>query len=137
MKKIVVTTQTLILLTKPLLLTSESVENDAHIALNSPLDPNLDMLQFRFNNKLKTSFKMLKQADVSGCDAEPYESPLKTLTINDCPPESTTASRYPMIDGTCNNRMDRRRGKAKFPLKRLLPAAYEDDGNSIRLSVTG
>ena len=79
----------------------------------------------------------MKGADTGDtCDAEPNESPLKILTINDCPPESSIASRYPMIDGTCNNRLDRRRGKAKFPLKRLLPAAYEDDGNSVRVSVT-
>ena len=36
-------------------------------------------------------------------------------------------ARYPTIDGSCNNCIDPRLGKAFLPLKRLLAANYEDD----------
>ena len=63
------------------------------------------------------------------CETEPL------LKQPSCP--THLFSRYPSIDGTCNNRIDARRGKSKFPLKRLLPAAYDDDGSSDRKSFLG
>ena len=43
--------------------------------------------------------------------------------------------RYPLVDGSCNNRIDEARGQAFRPLKRLLPAKYDDDVETIRKSV--
>ena len=42
--------------------------------------------------------------------------------------------RYPLFDGTCNNRIDINRGKAFRPLKRLVPAKY-DDGFQARVNI--
>ena len=41
--------------------------------------------------------------------------------------EGQDNARYPTIDGSCNNCIDPRLGKAFIPLKRLLTANYEDD----------
>ena len=41
--------------------------------------------------------------------------------------EGQDNARYPTIDGSCNNCVDPRLGKAFIPLKRLLTANYEDD----------
>lgn len=47
-----------------------------------------------------------------------------------------TNQRYPLYDGSCNNRLDISRGQAFRPLKRLLPAKYADDVELVRESVT-
>ena len=41
--------------------------------------------------------------------------------------EGQDNARYPTIDGSCNNCIDPRLGKAFIPLKRLLTANYEDN----------
>ena len=58
------------------------------------------------------------------------------LAVPQCKPTDDPLYHYPTTDGSCNNRVDPRRGKAKFPLKRILPAAYAADGSSPRLSST-
>ena len=55
----------------------------------------------------------------------PYRSPI------------VTEQRYPLYDGSCNNRIDAARGQAFRPLKRLLPAKYADGVEMVRNSVTG
>ena len=45
--------------------------------------------------------------------------------------------RYPLYDGTCNNRIDVNRGKSFRPLKRLVPANYGDTFQTIRSSIRG
>ena len=50
---------------------------------------------------------------------------------------SPTSQRYPTYDGTCNNGIDPNRGAAFRPLKRLLPANYDDGFQSVRKSHLG
>ena len=70
------------------------------------------------NPKVKQLGDIFKEKNLE-CDDSPIDFDI------DCHGQNN--ARYPTIDGSCNNCIDPRLGKAFIPLKRLLEANYEDD----------
>ena len=101
---------------KTLLESEEIYERALNVIFRYADNINFNLTTQRFITEERlTNLQLQRISDLSGC----HRHKRRAKCNNQC-------LKYRSIDGTCNNIIDSRKGSANTPLKRLLPATYEN-----------